>query len=79
MDPELRFWHQACRFFKHNPAHHTAANPVNGTEETKIRVAGMRLALFQHQLPAVYWCFQQEYKVGGGYVADDMGMGKVYS
>jgi SNF2 family DNA or RNA helicase len=68
---DLKAWADCQKFYKLDGDF--GKNP----EEHTIKIPGLRRKLKPHQAYAVYWMLKTEKRLNGGYLADDMGLGKV--
>jgi len=64
-------WIDCCRLFDIKPAD----TGLNSTVE----LAGLKSRIYQYQAYAVYWQMKTSRTVGGGFVADEAGLGKTLS
>jgi len=63
-------WDKCARLFFHNPGN------IGASE--RIHIPGLRTPLYLYQAFGVFVMFEMELFQGGGYNADDMGLGKVH-
>src|SRR5688500_15927947 len=69
-DQHLR-WIECCKMFN--------LDPLQTALEELVEIAGLKTKIYQYQAFGVYWQMMTSRKLGGGFVADTMGLGKTLS
>ena len=65
-------WEDCCRFFLLDPE-------KNKNSDIRTKIHGMSTGFYPFQVFGIFVMFEMEMWQGGGYLADDMGLGKVRS
>lgn len=64
-------WTDCCRMF--------CRDPSDTSPDTTVAIAGLNTEIYQYQAFGVYWQMVNARRAGGGFLADDPGLGKTLS